>query len=129
MTLDQLDTVVRYVFGCHGVRPKLCRRSLHQADQPLRRGLGSDRGLPHCRRRRNVPTGIYHYNGRGHCLVRMEELAPEEGKALATEFMCGQWYFGAAHVTFVLTARFYRNHWKYRRHPKAYPTSSWTPHT
>ena len=34
--------------------------------------------------------------------------------------MSGQDYFGAAHVSFVLAARFYRNHWKYRRHPRAY---------
>ena len=34
--------------------------------------------------------------------------------------MCGQSYFGTAAVSFVLTARFYRNHWKYRRHQKAY---------
>jgi SagB-type dehydrogenase family enzyme len=39
---------------------------------------------------------------------------------MATSFMCGQGYFGAAHVSFVLTARFYRNHWKYRQHQKAY---------
>jgi SagB-type dehydrogenase family enzyme len=34
--------------------------------------------------------------------------------------MCGQSYFGAAHVSFILTARFYRTYWKYRRHQKAY---------
>src|SRR5437588_12277835 len=39
---------------------------------------------------------------------------------MATSFMCGQSYFGSAHVSFVLTARFFRNHWKYRRHQRAY---------
>ena len=34
--------------------------------------------------------------------------------------MCGQSYFGDAHVSFVLAARFARTQWKYRRHEKAY---------
>jgi hypothetical protein len=34
--------------------------------------------------------------------------------------MAGQSFFGAAHVSFVLTARFARNHWKYRGHDRAY---------
>jgi SagB-type dehydrogenase family enzyme len=67
-----------------------------------------------------VPAGIYHYNVREHALALLSELQPREACATATEFACGQNYFGAAHVSFVLTARFYRNHWKYRRHQKAY---------
>jgi SagB-type dehydrogenase family enzyme len=52
--------------------------------------------------------------------VLITELDADTGRETATSFATGQYYFGAAHVSFVLTARFYRNHWKYRRHHKAY---------
>lgn len=122
MTLDQLDTVVRYVFGCHGYGQNSADAVCIKRTSPSGGGLAPVEAYLIVDGVDTVPTGIYHYNGRDHTLVRIEELASGEGKALATEFMCGQWYFGAAHVTFILTARFYRNHWKYRRHPKAYST-------
>jgi SagB-type dehydrogenase family enzyme len=50
----------------------------------------------------------------------LEGLDTGEARRLATFFMCGQKYFGMAHATFILTARFDRSHWKYRRHQKAY---------
>jgi SagB-type dehydrogenase family enzyme len=69
---------------------------------------------------RDVEPGIYHFDGRDHALTLLEPLAADEARRTATTFMCGQSYFGRAHVSCVLTARFYRNHWKYRRHDKAY---------
>jgi SagB-type dehydrogenase family enzyme len=51
----------------------------------------------------------------------MEPLGEEEAMALAADFTCGQNYFGTAHVSFVMTARFPRNHWKYPKQQKAYP--------
>jgi putative peptide maturation dehydrogenase len=122
MTLAQLDTVVRYVFGCHGYGRNSADAVCIKRTSPSGGGLAPIEAYLIIDRVESVPSGIYHYNGRDHCLVQVEELAPGEGKTIATEFMCGQWYFGAAHVTFILTARFYRNHWKYRRHPKAYST-------
>ena len=67
-----------------------------------------------------VSPGIYHYNAQRHSLVGLEDLPTEDAQRTATRFLCGQKYFGMAHVSFILTARFYRNHWKYRRHQKAY---------
>jgi putative peptide maturation dehydrogenase len=122
MTLEQLDTVVRYVFGCHGYGRNSADALCIKRTSPSGGGLAPIEAYLIADGVQSVPSGIYHYNGRDHSLVQMEELHPGEGRDLATEFMCGQWYFGTAHVTFILTARFYRNHWKYRRHPKAYST-------
>jgi hypothetical protein len=63
---------------------------------------------------------IYHYNGRDHSLERVLALERQAACQMATAFICGQSYFGSAHASFILTARFHRNHWKYRRHQKAY---------
>ena len=68
-----------------------------------------------------VDAGLYHYSARDHSLELIEQLGPDEAVALATDFACGQRYFGSAHVTFVMTARFPRSHWKYRKQQKAYP--------
>ena len=67
-----------------------------------------------------VTPGIYHYNAGDHSLALLKRLTQAEACDFATRSMCGQGYFGSAHVSFVLAARFYRSHWKYRRHPRAY---------
>ena len=68
-----------------------------------------------------ISSGIYHYNARDHSLELMETLGEEEAVGLVADFTCGQNYFGTAHVSTVLTARFPRNYWKYPKQQKAYP--------
>jgi len=121
MALADLDTVLRYVFGTHGyvrnVADVVCIKrtspsggSLHPIDvHPIITNVAG------------VDPGIYHYHAREHALVPVSNMSGDEARRMVTFFTSGQEYFGAAHVTFVLSARFYRNHWKYRRHHKAYP--------
>jgi putative peptide maturation dehydrogenase len=120
MTLEQLDTVLRYVFGCHGYRRPLPDVVCIKRTSPSGGGLHPIEAYPIVNNVEGVDPGIYHYNARDHELVLLSELEPTEGRRMASSFMCGQSYFGTAHVSFVLTARFYRNYWKYRRHQKAY---------
>ena len=120
MTLEQLDAVLRYVFGCHGYTRNVADVLCIKRTSPSGGGLHPVDAYPIVSDVAGVAPGIYHYNARDHSLGLLEALEPEEGRRLATSFMCGQGYFGAAHVSFVLTARFYRNHWKYRRHQRAY---------
>ena len=68
----------------------------------------------------NIAPGIYHYRVGEHALGLIRELGDSEAREMATAFMCGQRHLGTAHVSFVLTARFDRNYWKYREHPRAY---------
>jgi putative peptide maturation dehydrogenase len=120
MTLAQLDTVLRYVFGAHGYGRNVADVVCIKRTSPSGGGLHPIDVYPIITNVDGVPAGIYHYNVREHALARLSELPPSEGRTLATRFMCDQRHFGVAHVSFVMTARFYRNHWKYRRHQKAY---------
>jgi SagB-type dehydrogenase family enzyme len=60
------------------------------------------------------------YNMQYHALELIEALDADEVSMLADTFTAGQLYPRDAHVLFVMTARFYRNHWKYRKNPRTY---------
>ena len=120
MTLEQLDTVLRYVFGFHGYGTTTAGVVAIKRTSPSGGALQPIEAYPIVSNVAGVRSGIYHYNVRDHALTLLSALAPDDCRRLATSFMCGQSYFGAAHVSFVLTARYYRNYWKYRRHQKAY---------
>ena len=120
MTLEQLDTVLLYVFGCHGYAHTAAGVDCIKRTSPSGGGLHPIEAYPIISNVDGVQPGIYHYNVGEHSLEPLSELDSDEARELATTSMCGQSYFGAAAVSFVLSARFYRNHWKYRRHQKAY---------
>jgi putative peptide maturation dehydrogenase len=120
MTLDELGTVLRYVFGYHGVGPNSAGVPCIKRTSPSGGGLHPVEAYPLISNVAGVTPGLYHYNVRNHSLMLLSGLESGQGRDMATSFMCGQRYFGDAHVSFILTARFYRNHWKYRRHQRAY---------
>jgi putative peptide maturation dehydrogenase len=120
MTLEQLDTVLRYVFGCHGIRSTVGEILMIKRTSPSGGGLHPIEAYPIVSNVSGVPPGIYHYNVREHSLTLLSELDAAVARSTAATFMCGQSYFATASVSFVLTARYYRNHWKYRRHQRAY---------
>lgn len=120
MSLEQLDTVLRYVFGCHGYARTLADVVLIKRTSPSGGGLHPIEVYPIVTNVVGLEPGIYHYSPRDHSLGVLSPLEPDQCRRLATSFMCGQSFFGAAHVGFVLTARFYRTQWKYRRHQRAY---------
>ena len=120
MALDELDAVLRYVFGCHGYARNAADVVCIKRTSPSGGGLHPVEAYPIISNVTDVPPGIYHYNAQRHSLTMLESLDISEARRLATFFMCGQKYFGMAHATFILTARFDRNQWKYRRHQKAY---------
>ena len=120
MTLAQLDTVLRFVFGCHGYGANSADVVCIKRTSPSGGGLHPIEVYPIVTNVASVDSGVYHYSVQRHSLVKLSPARPDDARQLATAFMCGQRYFGDAHVSFVLTARFYRNHWKYGRHQKAY---------
>jgi putative peptide maturation dehydrogenase len=121
MKLEELSTILRYVFGYHGYAETAPEVVCMRRTSPSGGALHPVEAYPLITNVAGVEPGIYHYNCRDHSLGLVEALDREDGSRLATSFMCGQSDFGRAHVTFVLTARFGRNHWKYRWHQKAYP--------
>jgi SagB-type dehydrogenase family enzyme len=120
MSLDDLDTILRYVFGCHGYAGRSDGVVSIKRTSASAGGLHPVVAFPIVSNVEGVAPGVYHYNAGDHSLALLEGLTRDGARQLASESVCGQRYFGEAHVSFVLTARFNRNHWKYRRHPRAY---------
>lgn len=67
-----------------------------------------------------LEPGLYHYNVKDHALDQVVELTRARASELADEFTAGQSYCRDAQALFIMTSRFYRSFWKYRKHPKAY---------
>jgi putative peptide maturation dehydrogenase len=120
MPLEHLDTVMRYVFGCHGHTRTPEGVVRIKRTSPSGGGFHPIDVYPIVSNVDGVAPGIYHYNVRDHSLARLQDLDASAARRMASSFMVGQNYFGTASVSFVLTARFYRNQWKYRNHHRAY---------
>jgi putative peptide maturation dehydrogenase len=120
MTVEQLSTVLRYVFGYHGYADTAPEVVCINRTSPSGGAMHPVEAYPIITNVADVEPGIYHYNCRNHSIELIEALESGQGRRLTTSFMCGQRHFGAAHVSFVLTARFYRNYWKYQWHQKGY---------
>jgi putative peptide maturation dehydrogenase len=119
MSLDDLDTILRYVFGCHGYAAApgvVCIKRT----SPSGGGLHPVTAYAVISNVEGVATGIYHYNAGDHSLALLEPVSREQARELTMTGTCGQRHFAGAHVCLFLVARFYRSHWKYRQHPRAY---------
>jgi putative peptide maturation dehydrogenase len=121
MTSEELALVLYEVWGCHGTAPVLGDIFCLKRTSPSGGCMHPVEVYPLVSAVDGVEPGLYHYNGRDHALELMERLEEEDAVALAADFTCGQNYFGSAHVSFVMTARFPRNYWKYPKQQKAYP--------
>jgi putative peptide maturation dehydrogenase len=122
MTAEELATVLYYVYGCHGLAPMAGGSLMIKRTSPSGGGLHPIEVYPLVAGVDGIGPGLYHYNVRDHSLELVHALSQAEIGPTANEFVCGQAYFAAAHVLFVMTARFYRSFWKYRRNQKAYAT-------
>jgi putative peptide maturation dehydrogenase len=120
MQVADLDAVLRYVFGCHGHAPSALGTTLIRRTSPSAGALHAIEAYPIVAAVAGIEPGIYHYGVADHTLGLLRGLDARQAREMATAFMCGQNHLGAAHVTFVLTARFDRSYWKYREHPRAY---------
>jgi putative peptide maturation dehydrogenase len=120
LSAEELASVLHQVFGCHGTAPMAGGGRMVKRTSPSGGGLHPIEAYPLVAGVEGVDPGLYHYNAQDHTLELVAALGPDEASALATSFVCGQDFFGAAHVLVALTARFYRSFWKYRRHQKAY---------
>jgi putative peptide maturation dehydrogenase len=120
---QELFALVLYeVFGCRGYS------AIHPDVVVLRKASPSGGGLhpvevyPLIRNVEGLEPGLYHYSVGNHALEPVLDLTQAEAGETISAFTTGQRWFSDAAAGFVLTARFKRNFWKYRRHPKAYAT-------
>jgi putative peptide maturation dehydrogenase len=122
LATDELSVVLRSVFGVHGSATALPGVVTLKRTSPSGGGLHPVEAYLLAANVDGLEPGLYRYLAENHALELIEALgSPREAHQLGTAFMCGQTYFGSAHVLVVMAARFERNHWKYNAHDKAYP--------
>jgi putative peptide maturation dehydrogenase len=115
----ELSVVLRYVLGYHGYVPLLGQVMTLKRTSPSAGGFHPIEAYPLILAVDDFDPGLYHYNPAEHALELLAPLGVDEARAAANAFVCGQTYFGDAHVLLVLAARFDRAFWKYRNHRKA----------
>jgi putative peptide maturation dehydrogenase len=120
MTVDQLSIVLRYVAGCHGVARVREDVVALRKTSPSGGALHPTEIYPLVVRVDGLEPGLYHYRADTHALELVRAVTSAEAASLADEFTAAQVYPREAHALLVMTARFYRSFWKYRRHKRAY---------
>ncbi len=121
LSLSELGLVLHQVFGCHGSASAAGKEIVTlKRTSPSAGGMHPIEAFPVLANVADVDPGIYHYDAERHALELLEPLERTAATSLATQFVCGQTYFGSAHAVFLLAARFVRSNWKYARHQKAY---------
>jgi putative peptide maturation dehydrogenase len=120
VTIAELATVLYESFGCHGYASLLPGITALKKTSPSGGSLHPIEAYVLVRNVAEVGAGIYHYRADRHALDLLEPLAGPDSEELAAQFTCGQSYFAGAGAFFILTARFYRSFWKYRKHQRAY---------
>jgi putative peptide maturation dehydrogenase len=122
LPLDDLSVVLRSVFGVHGHATALPGIVTLKRTSPSGGGLHPVEAYLLAAGVDGLEPGLYRYLAENHAVEMIEPLGSAwDARLLGTRFMCGQTYFGSAHVLVFMAARFERNHWKYNSHDKAYP--------
>lgn len=122
LSLEQLSTVLRYVWGAHGTRPLRDPLVILKKTSPSGGAQHPSEVYPLVRDVAGVAPGLYHYSVEHHALEPVEAMAEDRVRELVSQFSAGQDFFAGAHVVFLMTARYGRTFWKYRAHAKAYRT-------
>jgi len=120
LPLADFSALLRAAFGCQGLAELAPGVSVLHRTSPSGGARHPIEVYPLVLRVEGVASGLYHYDGHDHGLVGIRELQPEAAAAWVREAARGQRFVGSAHAVFVLTARFFRHHWKYRRRDRAY---------
>tara|TARA_R110002020_G_scaffold15245_7_gene54372 strand:+ start:7101 stop:8279 length:1179 start_codon:yes stop_codon:yes gene_type:complete len=121
-TLAQADfsAMLRRVWGALGTRTLAPGAVAVKKTSPAGGGLHAVEAYVLVRRVEGVAPGLYHYLSMRHALEPLQALSADEAAALAHRFVAGQDWFEDVPVMVVMTARFDRLFWKYRRHAKAW---------
>jgi putative peptide maturation dehydrogenase len=113
-------TMLRRVWGAFGTRELAPGAVAVKKNSPAGGGLHAVEAYVLVQRVEGVAPGLYHYLSMRHALEPLQALAPADAAALAHRFVAGQDWFRDAPAMVVMTARFDRLFWKYRRHTKAW---------
>ena len=115
-----LATMLHRVWGAVGTRELAPGAVAVKKTSPAGGGLHAVEAYVLVQRAEGLAPGIYHYLPLQHALEPMQALDVPAAAALAHRFLAGQHWFANVPVLVVMTARFDRLFWKYRRHAKAW---------
>ncbi|MBW8368899.1 MAG: putative peptide maturation dehydrogenase [Arenimonas sp.] len=116
----EFATMMRRVWGAVGTRELAPGAVAVKKNSPAGGGLHAVEAYVLVQRVEGLAPGIYHYLSMDHALEPMRMLSADEAAGLAHRFVAGQDWFNNAPAMVVMTARFDRLFWKYRRHTKAW---------
>jgi putative peptide maturation dehydrogenase len=132
VSLSAVSTVLWRAFGAQAAPELAPGATMLKKHSPSGGALHPVEAFVIAQRVDGLPPGLYHYGCVAHALSPMpmprglfdERASPEAAaaglRAAALDLVAGQGWFADAPVIVVLAARFERNFWKYRRHPKAW---------
>lgn len=120
MTAEELSVLLSSTFGCHGYAPLGGDLVVLRKTSPSGGGLHPTEAYPLVRDVDGVEPGLYHYDVARHALEPIAALPAADVGELAVRLAAGQPYAGEAQALVVLTSRFRRSFWKYRKHDRAY---------
>jgi len=120
LSASDLSTMLLRVWGAIGTRQLAPGAVAVKKASPAGGGLHAIEAYLLVRRVEGLAPGLYHYLPLRHALEGMREMPEAEAAGLARRFLAGQAWFDDVPVLVVMTARFDRLFWKYRRHAKAW---------
>lgn len=120
LPLARLNTLLYYVFGCHGAKALSADFTSIKKTSPSGGAMHPTEVYPLISRVEGLAAGLYHYRPKDHSLELLEGLTPDQASELVVEFSAWQDYFSTAHVCLLFTYRFARHNFKYPGHAKSY---------
>jgi len=118
--LAELASVLHRVFGAQATESPHPDAVMLKKNSPSGGGLHPVEAYVLVQRADGLASGLYRYRPVEHTLEAMAGPATEELAQAAHELVAGQAWFANAPVLILMAARFQRNFWKYRGHPKAW---------
>jgi putative peptide maturation dehydrogenase len=115
-----LATMLHRVWGAIGTLELAPGAIAVKKNSPAGGGLHAVEAYVLVQRAEGLAPGFYHYLAVDHALEPLRTLTAEEAGGYAHRFVAGQHWFANVPVMVVMTARFDRLFWKYRRHAKAW---------
>jgi putative peptide maturation dehydrogenase len=120
LSAQDLATMLHRVWGAIGTRELAPGAVAVKKTSPAGGGLHAVEAYVLVQRAEGLAPGLYHYLPLEHALEPMQAMQDDAAAALAHRFLAGQHWFANVPVLVVMTARFDRLFWKYRRHAKAW---------
>lgn len=120
LPLETLGRVLHRVWGAHGLQEIAPGAVALRKSSPAGGGLHAIEAYLVALRVDGLEPGIYHYVSTEHALEPLVAAASSTLATLARGFVSGQDWFDGVPAMVIMTARFDRLFWKYRRHAKAW---------